>query len=191
VWHPAGFTIPARRTALPTGQPPPNNPLQGMRGRACFRPDESLARRPAPLTLVALGRYTSSIVNQQRMLSLRAAVEMFQQEPGAEQNAYDWYRRSANRCGSVSLGGTEIPVHKRGRAWVIDEACLEKAIANHRSERAQMLDNTMLTVAVYSRDSPEITSELHGEATLSRTTSTRHTVFTRTREYEDGSVTRA
>jgi hypothetical protein len=75
-------------------------------------------------------------------ISLRAAVDAFQQEPGAEQNAYDWYRRSANRCGSASLGGTEVPVHKRGRAWVIDEAYLDRAIANLRFKRAQMLDNT-------------------------------------------------
>jgi hypothetical protein len=81
-------------------------------------------------------------VNQQRIISLPAAVETFQKEPGAEQNVYDWYRRSGHRSGSVSLGGTDIPVHKRGRAWVIEEACIERAIANLRAERGQMLDDT-------------------------------------------------
>ena len=33
----------------------PNNRLQRMRGLACFRRDESLARGPAPLTLASLG----------------------------------------------------------------------------------------------------------------------------------------
>jgi hypothetical protein len=33
-----------------------NNRLQGMRGLACFQPDESLARRPRTPTLVSLDR---------------------------------------------------------------------------------------------------------------------------------------
>ena len=35
----------------------PNNRLQRMRGRACFRPEDGYRGGPAPLTLVSLGRW--------------------------------------------------------------------------------------------------------------------------------------
>jgi hypothetical protein len=49
--HPCAF--PPRCGA---DRPPPNNRLQGMRGRAWFRPRKGLRAGPAPLTLVPFGR---------------------------------------------------------------------------------------------------------------------------------------
>jgi hypothetical protein len=58
-------------------------------------------------------------------------------EKDAPSNAYDWYRKSAQRSGCVSIGGVEVRASKEGSVWCIDEFELTKAIRNQRAELAK------------------------------------------------------
>lgn len=78
---------------------------------------------------------TVNLVN----IPLSDAVERFRQEQGAPQNAYDWYRRSATRYGSVAFGKHRIPAVKRGREWTVAEADLVAALDIHRGKRADLV----------------------------------------------------
>ncbi|MDH6284258.1 hypothetical protein [Prescottella agglutinans] len=69
-------------------------------------------------------------------IPLSEAVARFKREPGAPTNAYDWYRRSAARDGTVWFSGHHIAAVKQGRQWMVDEADLEDALISHREQRA-------------------------------------------------------
>lgn len=71
------------------------------------------------------------------MVRLSDAVERFRQEQGAYSNAYDWYRRDAQRTGSVHIGGVNIPAHKLGGAWHVAEEDLAAALDSHRKAMAR------------------------------------------------------
>jgi hypothetical protein len=58
-------------------------------------------------------------------IPLSEAIERYQREPGAAGNAYDWYRRSAQRDNQVSIHGHRIPVVKVGRQWMVEKADLD------------------------------------------------------------------
>lgn len=66
------------------------------------------------------------------MIRLSEAIARYRQEEAAYSNAYEWYRRGAQRRGSVSIGDVEIPVRKEHGAWFVDEEDLGRALANHR-----------------------------------------------------------
>lgn len=77
--------------------------------------------------------------------SLRDAVEGFRLEPGSNANAYDWYRRQAQRSGRVSFGyAMQISPHRidvraakiRG-AWMVRSADFKDAMAEHRAAMAE------------------------------------------------------
>jgi hypothetical protein len=70
------------------------------------------------------------------LITLRDAVQRYQQEPGSWSNAYDWYRRSAQRGGTVSLGPGEVPTTKIGNKWYVSRADLSEALAAHRADIA-------------------------------------------------------
>jgi hypothetical protein len=81
-------------------------------------------------------------------LSLRDAVERFKSERGSWANAYEWYRKSAQRSGRVSFGNTrqlvkdttaEVSVLKASNQWVVDEQAFEAALAEHRAALAETL----------------------------------------------------
>lgn len=80
-------------------------------------------------------------------LSLRDAVGRFQREPGSWGNAYDWFRRDAQRTGHVHFGNhrqlvggatTEVPVRKISNKWVVDVDVFEAALAEHRAARDEL-----------------------------------------------------
>jgi hypothetical protein len=71
-------------------------------------------------------------------IPLSEAVDRFKQEPGSWQNAYDWYRQSAARNGSVSFNNHRVAVVKQGRQWMVDEADLEAALTNYSGQRAHL-----------------------------------------------------
>jgi hypothetical protein len=77
-----------------------------------------------------------------QMITLRMAVERWQQEDRVPVNAYDWYRRSALSSRMVSFGRVAIAAHKTGREWVVDEADVDRAIAAHRKHRAEVKQAT-------------------------------------------------
>jgi hypothetical protein len=85
-------------------------------------------------------------------ISLRSAIERYQSEPASYGNAYDWYRRSAQRSGYVSIGRTSVPASKGSRGWTILEADLNRAIAAHR----EYVEYVERATADYERQ------ELHG-----------------------------
>jgi hypothetical protein len=81
-------------------------------------------------------------------LSLRDAVERFRGEPGSWPNAYEWYRKGAQRSGKVSFGNTRqlvkdrttgVSVSRAGNRWVVDAAAFEAALAEHRAALAETL----------------------------------------------------
>ena len=64
------------------------------------------------------------------------AVARYRNEEGAGSNAYEWYRRSANESGMISIGKKKIRTWKSGGNWQIDDTEFASAIQSHRQERA-------------------------------------------------------
>lgn len=77
------------------------------------------------------------------MIRLSEAVARFRQEEGAYANAYGWYRRSAQRHGSVHIGGVDVPVRKERGAWCVNEEDLNRALAHHQQAVASRKAVTM------------------------------------------------
>jgi hypothetical protein len=71
------------------------------------------------------------------MIRLSEAVARFRQEEGAYSNAYEWYRRSAQRYGTARIGGVGVAVRKDRGAWYVSEADLERALASHQEAVAR------------------------------------------------------
>ncbi|MEU1631079.1 hypothetical protein ABZ746_38730 [Streptomyces sp. NPDC020096] len=63
-------------------------------------------------------------------------------DPPSPGNAYDWYRRSAHRDGTVWIASTCIPAIKRGRTWTVKAAAVDQAIAAHRAEQTRIAQRT-------------------------------------------------
>lgn len=66
------------------------------------------------------------------MIRLSEAIARFREEEGAPSNAYDWYRRGAQRYGTVHIGGLDVPVCKERGAWYVNEDDLRRALVHHR-----------------------------------------------------------
>ena len=66
-------------------------------------------------------------------LTLREAVERFRQERGSYSNAYDWYRRLAQRAGRAPIGVADVRATKVGGTWMMNIVDFEAAIAEHRA----------------------------------------------------------
>lgn len=75
-------------------------------------------------------------------IPLSEAIKRYQREPDAYSNAYDWYRRSAQRYKQVSIHGTTIEAVKVGRQWMVEEADLNVALAAVKEERARQAQQT-------------------------------------------------
>lgn len=65
-------------------------------------------------------------------LKLRDAVQFYRDEEHAPSNSYDWYRKSAQRYGRVSIGGTDVPTYKHKGIWYVDGKFFAEAIKRHR-----------------------------------------------------------
>jgi hypothetical protein len=68
------------------------------------------------------------------LIKLKDAVSLYSQESDAQVNSYGWYRKSAQRSGTVYIGGMEIPVHKEGSVWYLNKTSLKKAVEHHLKE---------------------------------------------------------
>src|SRR5580704_921595 len=75
-------------------------------------------------------------------ISLRDAIDLYQRETRSPSNAYDWYRRSAQRGGTVSIGPSEVPAMKIGNVWYVSREDLSEAIAVHRVDVALFKQRT-------------------------------------------------
>jgi hypothetical protein len=84
-------------------------------------------------------------------LPLREAVDHWKQQPGASANAYDWYRKSAQRNGQIWLGrdlqlggggNIHVGVQKVGRSWMVDKVAFESALLVNRTAKAETADIT-------------------------------------------------
>lgn len=71
------------------------------------------------------------------LIRLSDAVDRYQREEDAPANRYDWYRRAAQRSGSVSIDMVHIPASKISGAWFVDENNFEHAIRAHRDRVAE------------------------------------------------------
>jgi hypothetical protein len=70
-------------------------------------------------------------------VTLADAVDRYRREQGSASNAYEWYRKQAQRDGRVSLGGFTVSAVKVGRQWMVDAAEVERAIDAHRDRVAE------------------------------------------------------
>ncbi|MFI9047478.1 hypothetical protein [Streptomyces sp. NPDC053427] len=75
-------------------------------------------------------------------IPLSEAIDRYKREPGAHGNAYDWYRRSAQRGNGVSIHGHTIPAMKVGRQWMVEESDLDAALAAMSEARALLVRRT-------------------------------------------------
>ncbi len=75
-------------------------------------------------------------------ISLREAVSIYQAECGAPENAYDWYRKTAQRHGCVSIGPGELAAEKHENTWFVSRTDLMAAIAAHREDQALLEQRT-------------------------------------------------
>lgn len=67
------------------------------------------------------------------LISLREAVERYRRLLGAPANAYDWYRRGAQKDGTVQFGGVQVVATKIDRTWMVEETDVDKAFAAHQA----------------------------------------------------------
>jgi hypothetical protein len=81
------------------------------------------------------------------LMSLKEAVDQFRREPRAWSNAYDWYRRDAQRRGRVHLGRRrqlsptavgDLRVTKIAGKWTADAAEFNAIIEEHRAAVAEL-----------------------------------------------------
>ena len=67
-------------------------------------------------------------------MRLKDAVDHYKKEENAPANAYGWYRQSAKKDGSVSIGAIEVPAFKSKGVWCVDEKRFAEAIHSHRRQ---------------------------------------------------------
>ena len=65
-------------------------------------------------------------------LKLRDAVQLYRNEEHAPSNSYNWYRKSAQQYGRVSIGDTDAPVYKHTGIWYANGKKFAEAIKRHR-----------------------------------------------------------
>lgn len=71
-------------------------------------------------------------------ITLREALDQYQQHPGSPQNSYAWWCKSAQRRGEIGFGAsrqfvdggsTMVPVFKRSNRWFVDPVRFKAAMA--------------------------------------------------------------
>ena len=66
------------------------------------------------------------------LLTLKEAVEQYRQEERAVSNAYDWYRKQAQRYGKTFIGDKGISATKQNGVWYVNKTEFSEAINQHR-----------------------------------------------------------
>lgn len=65
-------------------------------------------------------------------LTLREAVGLYRREEKAPSNGYDWYRKDAQRDGSIFVGDTRVSAHELNGVWYVNREEFTEAIKRHR-----------------------------------------------------------
>lgn len=88
---------------------------------------------------VDLGEYNDIIKSRPdqaqimtKKIKLKDAVELYKQEERAPSNSYEWYRKSAQQSGRVSIGDTDVPAYKQKGIWYVNDKKFTEAIKRHR-----------------------------------------------------------
>ena len=68
------------------------------------------------------------IKNNNKLLTLKEAVEQYKQEERSASNSYGWYRKQARKSEGVWIGGIHISAIKQKGVWYVDRKELAKAI---------------------------------------------------------------
>lgn len=76
--------------------------------------------------------FAKNHLNHYENMKLRNAVELYKKEERTPLNSYEWYRKSAQRYGTVSIGGTNVPAYKLRGVWYIDGKIFDELIKKHR-----------------------------------------------------------
>lgn len=66
-----------------------------------------------------------------KKLKLSEAVRLYHDEEKVPSNSYEWYRKSAQRDGSVNFDDTKVHAYKQG-SWYVDGKEFAEAIERHR-----------------------------------------------------------
>jgi TPR repeat protein len=67
-------------------------------------------------------------------MKLKDALELYKKEERTPSNSYEWYRKSAQRNGTVSIGDTNVPAYKLRGVWYVDGKRFAEAIKQHREK---------------------------------------------------------
>lgn len=73
----------------------------------------------------------------EKVKKLSDAIKLYSKGEKSLSNSYEWYRKSAQRNGSVLIGNTIIRAYKRGGIWYVDEKEFVEAIKKHRGAKKQ------------------------------------------------------
>ena len=65
-------------------------------------------------------------------MKLKDAIELYKKERRIPSNTYEWYRKSAQRSGTVSIGSLSVPAYKHKGTWHVDDKKFTEAIEHHR-----------------------------------------------------------
>lgn len=70
------------------------------------------------------------------LVKLKDAIKLYQSDVTAPSNAYPWYRNSANKHGTVSIGDCDVPTHKKNGIWWVEKRKLDQALKSaHEHQR--------------------------------------------------------
>lgn len=75
-------------------------------------------------------------------IKLKAAIKEYQAMPGAVSNSYGWYRNSANKHGTVSIGDVDLKVFKTEGSWWLRTKDFERAVLLARKWRDRLIKNS-------------------------------------------------
>ena len=73
-----------------------------------------------------------------KLVRMRDAVKEYRNERGALSNAYDWYRRSAQRDGAVTIADIRVKALKVKGTWWLERSEFDRAVRAHRSHHAHV-----------------------------------------------------
>lgn len=120
---------------------------------------------------VDLGEYDNIIKSKSKSSSnhgenikLKDAVELYKQEERSPSNSYEWYRKSAQQYGRVSIGDTDVPAYKQRGIWYLDDKKFAEAIKRHR-EAIKHLKQVTADYAkgiIYGKDGDVVYTEWGG-----------------------------
>jgi hypothetical protein len=65
-------------------------------------------------------------------LKLKDAVQLYRIEERTPSNSYEWYRKSAQHSGRISIGETNVSAYKEMGVWYVDRNEFAKAINQYR-----------------------------------------------------------